>query len=410
MENEQKNTTQKPLSREKLNEALANMFSGDSYQTTYVFYGHMIGQCSIVLERMKAPAAVSFHLDHYKLHINPELFDEFTLEERLAVLKHEMLHILNGHVGRKEDRNHKAWNYATDCAINQLIDQKHLPQGCIIPATLPSKTKVPDKLSGEQYYEYIDKDQLPEDDEQTGPGTGKPGPLDDHSKWQESEGDADLQKDITRNMIEKAVNETQKSRGDVPGQISDYLNMFSRKSEVDWKKKFKRYVSNKKANFRKTILRRDRRNPNFEHIKGKTKDHIADPVIVGDESGSVSNTELVSAIGECIHICKSLGTEVWYVPVDTQAHKPHILKRSQRTFKRSACGGTTLSPAIAKLKEAKINATVIVVITDGYIDESDVAAYKATNKPIIWLITSEGQIMDSMNAGRMSAIKLKNEK
>ena len=121
---------QKPLSRDKLDIALASMFSHDDYQKDYVFYGHMIGQCSIVLERMEAPAAVSFHLDHYRLHINPEKFDDWTLEEQLAVLKHEMLHILNNHVLRKEDRDNQAFNYATDCAINQLINQKHLPQGC----------------------------------------------------------------------------------------------------------------------------------------------------------------------------------------------------------------------------------------------------------------------------------------
>ena len=392
---------QKPLSRDKLDIALASMFSHDDYQKDYVFYGHMIGQCSIVLERMEAPAAVSFHLDHYRLHINPEKFDDWTLEEQLAVLKHEMLHILNNHVLRKEDRDHQAFNYATDCAINQLINQKHLPQGCIVPATFPSKKKVPNNLSSEQYYELIDKDQLPPENPQAGNGSGG-----GHGKWDESQGDEELAKDITKNMIEKSVAQTQKSRGDIPSEISHYLDLFSRKAELDWKKVLRGITGNKKVNTRKTIMRRDRRNPTYEHIKGRTKDRMFDLLLVSDVSGSVSDDALYKLWGEVRHICDVTKTPCKLIQVDSRPFPPIELKKTTKTMPRQACGGTYLSPAIQTAKDHNLKFNAIVVTTDGELCDSDVAEFEKLNLPVIWLIESTGSVMPSMNKGRMRSFKL----
>ena len=402
MKETKENQSTQSLSRTSLDIVLANMFSNAKYNTTYVFYGYMISMCSIVLEKMEAPAAISFHLDHYKLHINPELFDQFTLEQQLFILQHEMHHILNGHVFRKEDRDHQAFNYATDCAINQLGDTNHMPQGLIVPANFPSKKKVPDNLSAEQYYELIDKDQLPPEDPQSSTGQGG-----GHDKWDESEGDEDLQKDITKNMIEKAIEQTQATGiGSLPSNISDYLNLFSRKAQLDWKKVLRKITGNKKVNSRKTIMRRDRRNPSFEHIKGKTKDRMFDLLVIGDESGSVNNQELSEAIGEIIHICDVTKASLDYIAIDTDAHAPIKLKRSQRSFTRQACGGTNLNPALDMATKHGIKWNAAVIITDGDLTSSDVAVFEQTNKQIIWLITSDGQAMPEMDQGRMRSFKL----
>lgn len=393
---EETTTSLPPLSRASLDIALANMFSHPTHQQSYVFYAHLIGQCQIVLERMEAPAAVSFHLDHYRLHINPELFDNFTLEEQLFILQHEMHHILNKHVGRLEDRNPRAFNYATDCAINQLGNPSHMPQGLIIPATFPSKQRVPDKLSAEQYYEYLNEDDFPPEDPQFG-----------HDKWGESKGDPELQDDITKNMIDKAVNETQKSRCNLPSEISRYLDLFSRKRELDWKKVLRGITGNKKVHSRKTILRKDRRNPNYDHLKGKVKDRMFDLAVVSDVSGSVSDAELYSLWGEIRHICDVTKTPVSVCQVDTHAYKPTQLKKTTKVMPRKAAGGTYLSPAIQMLKDTNTRFNALVVTTDGELCDSDVAQFEALHIPVIWLISPHGTVMSSMSNGRMKAFKLK---
>lgn len=394
---------QQPLSREQLDITLANMFSGEAYRDSYMFYGYMIGQCSIHLERMPYSAAVSFQHDHYVLHINPEKFDTHTLEERLFILQHEMHHILNGHLIRLEDRDMRAFNYATDCAINQLGNPNHMPQGSIVPANFPSKHKVPDKASAEQYYELFDHSKLPEEDDSeidNGKGGG-------HGKWSSSVGEVDLQNDLTKSMIEKAINETQKARGNVPQEISKYLSLFHRARELDWKKVLKGIVGNKKVNSRRTILRKDRRNPDFDHIKGRTKDRMFDLLIIGDESGSVSDNALSIGVNESLGVCKVTKTPAWYIAVDTTPSEPRLLKENIKKFTRTHSGGTNLSPAIEMAKKHRIPFKAIVVVTDGELCSSDVATFNALNIPIIWIIEPTGTIMPEMQQGRSKAFKLK---
>jgi predicted metal-dependent peptidase len=390
--------------RQVFEDTIAAAISNPAYNQSYMYYGYMIAQCAVIFKRMEAPAAVNFYRDHFNLFINPDQFNEFPLLERLGILKHEMLHILGGHFNRLEDRDMRLFNYATDCAINQLIDKNHLPKGCIYPDNLPTTVKnVPTMLGAEQYYELLEND--PDEDKLPQPGEG-PGTLDDHSEWENSEGDPDLQKDITKGMLEKAGESTQKARGELPSKHGEWLEMHSRKNEVDWKRVLRGIVGNRKVSSRPTIMRSSRRFPRREDIRGKTKDRLFSLAVVGDESGSVSSDELTDAIAEIQHICDLTKAPLWYVPVDTQAHKPHLITKAQRTFERSACGGTILAPAVDMLKSEKIKYNALVVITDGYIDDSDVYAFNDEKVPVIWLITSNGEIMDIMSNGKMRAFKL----
>ena len=383
---------------------IANMCSNRKYDA-YLFYFHLLGQCSIEFTDRVDTAGISFQLDHYNLAINPDIttgFFQYSLEERLAILKHEMLHIINQHWTRREDSNPRRFNIAADCSINQFIEPTHLPKGVILPSTLSvkSNTPVPAKLTAEQYYQLLE-DNEDEDNQQS--------TLDDHGEWDNSVGDKDLAKDLTSQALEKAASATAKSKGTLPAEYGDWISLLARNHEVNWKDVLRRIVGNKKAFSRSTIMRRDRRQPFAEHLKGRTKDRIYNLAVVGDESGSVSDVELSQAIVEVSNICKLTQTPIWYVPVDTQAYTPQRLTSTQRSFKRSACGGTILSPAIQQLKDSRIQANAIVVITDGYICQSDVEAYQALNIPIIWLITSEGTIPDGI-IKPMRAFKLKSPK
>ena len=461
-----------------LDEALSNMFSNPNYASTYLFYAHMIGMCSVKIDTdLPAAAGVSFQHDHYNLYINPTQFDKYSLEERLAILKHEMLHILGNHLGsRLGDKNVTGWNYATDCAINQMIEQSHLPKvsqkeldeavaagqklrpgvkagdiASVIPSNYPAKKGINIKFkeSAEYYYEILDKpddnkcpncggdtcdnskgkgqndsdsDSEGNDSDQNdgngngesqkgkcscSGGNGNPSKTGDHGIWKESEGDKELQKDITKTMVEKAVNQTQKSRGDLPSNISEILELLSRKNEVDWKKVLRSIVGNKRTSSRRTIMRSDRRFPSREDLRGKTKDRMFNLLLVSDVSGSVSDKALLDLWGEVRHICKTTNSDVDLIQVDAQAYKPEKLTAHTKILTRKAAGGTVLNPALDKADEHRINYNAIVVTTDGYLSESDVQRFHDTGKKVIWLIEKDGAIMDSMKTGRSMAFKLK---
>ena len=279
----------------------------------------------------------------------------------------------------------------------------HLPAEGIFIDQFPSETgKVPSNLTAEQYYELIDKDYDPDK-----PGSSSGQCIDDHSKWDESQGDGDLSEDIAKGMADRAVSQTQKSRGNVPAELSEWLSLLSRKREITWQQLLRHITGNKRVGIRKTILRPDRRLPNAEWIKGRTKDRRYSVLIISDVSGSVSDTGLLSLWSEVRNICELTQSSIDLIQVDTQPSKPEKLTKNTKTIQRKACGGTYLSPALEMARKHKLDFQTVVVTTDGYLDESDVAAFDSLHIPVIWLIENDGHIMPSMNSSHMKAFQLK---
>ena len=410
--------------RKAFDEAIANMSMVTSpYFKDYVFYMHLLAQCKVVFtESLQAAAGVGFKNDTYILCLNPAevigttpegveiqgFCSKMPIEQRIGILKHEMLHIALGHLIRVKDgdKDFKKYNIASDCALDQEIDKNHLPSYAIYPDNnFPTKeTNVLWGQTAEYYYSIIDDEQIQQQD--AGEGQSGYGIIDDHSGWQEVEGDPTLQQEMTKNMVEKAASEAQKSKGNLPIGYAEMIDNLTMRREVDWKQILRRIVGNKKANQRKTLLRRDRRLPFANWIKGKTKDRIFELAVVSDVSGSVSDTALVELWGEVIHICDLYNTPVTLVQVDTEPSKPEPLTKQTKTLERKACGGTYLSPAIAKLQETNNKFDALVITTDGYLFDEDIQPFYKLNKPVIWLIESTGNIMPEMNKGKMRAIKL----
>jgi predicted metal-dependent peptidase len=392
-----------------LDVTLAAMFSNVLYRDDYLFYAHIIGQCSIKIDhQLDAPAGVAFIVDHYNLYVNPDFFDKLELKQRLAVLKHEALHIIFGHVKRETKlKNHKRWNWAADCAINQLINKDHLKETFITPESLDKflQIKVPLKRSSEEYYNLL---HMIKEDNKIGFGKASNSGMDTHDKWGESIGDGDLQEDITKKMISKSEEETIKGNGTVPSECNKWLEMYTRKCEFNWKKILTGIVGNKKIGYRPTIMKNSRRFPNRPDLRGKIKNRIFNLLVISDVSGSMSDKNIIDTYGEIIHVCDVTKTSVDLIQVDSEAYAPEKLTKNIKLIKRKGVGGTTLFKGLEKAKECKIDYQAIVVLTDGELFGDDIDYFIETKKRVIWLIPNDGQILDKMNSGRMKAFKLKN--
>ena len=391
--------------RGKLDDTLAAMFSHTNYKDSYLFYAHIIGLCSVKIDQeLPAPAGVCFISDHYNLIINPLLFDEYTLVQRLAILKHEMLHILFKHLGdRSKNLQMFKFNVASDCAINQLIDPQHLPPDVIVPKTLEKMIETPVKSneSAEFYYNLL-KDK---NNEEKCKGQGKP--MDTHEHWADSTGDLELQEDITKKIIEQAQIETIKSCGTIPNQCSQWIELNSRSNEVNWKKVLRGIIGHKKVSKRSTIMRSDRRFPEREDLRGKIKNRIYNLLVIIDVSGSMNNDAINTVLSEVRYICDITKTDVDLIQVDTHPCEPEKLSKKTKAFTRKASGGTNLFPAIQKAKDCKIDFQAIIVLTDGELFSDEVQKFKSLNKKIIWLIEPNGKLTPDMQTGRMQGFKLK---
>lgn len=418
--------------RKAFDAALAAMsVSSSPYFKDYVYYLHLIAQCKVNFrEDLKAPAGVSFSGYAYILHINPIQFNKLEIPHTLGVLKHEMEHISLGHLIRVDDRNFLKYNYAADCALNQFIEKDHLPDWVIRPKNFPNKEAANHPFqTAEFYYDMLENEDIEDDSEESGsngkgnaegngkegsgqfPGNAKGKLVDDHDVWKEGEAtDPDVVKEVTKKMVEKAAEAATKSRGNLPANYSQIIDNLTQGKEVSWQKVLKNIIGSKRANRRRTIKRRDRRNPAAEWIKGKIINRVFELGVISDVSGSVVNRAQVQLWGEVISVAKTFETSLSLVQVDTQPCPVETLTPSTKMIKRKACGGTTLHPAIEEFARSGIKPDCYLVTTDGYLSEYDVDQFLKPNVPVIWLINTGGQIMPNMNKGKMRAILLKGDK
>lgn len=118
------------LMQQCLNTALYELtrmhpFVGSTLQVMNIMYSHML-----------PTAGVTFNADlrRYEMYINPYFFcRSLSDKQRVAVLIHEMAHILNKHLIRVpfmkvSDHKRQLLNFAGDLSINQTI--QNLPRGC----------------------------------------------------------------------------------------------------------------------------------------------------------------------------------------------------------------------------------------------------------------------------------------
>jgi len=100
--------------------------------------------------------------DGSSLLFNPTFLLDLTLEQGVGLMLHELEHVAFLHPSRLGTKNQKKWTYATDFAINNLLDTQgyELPPGGLLDHELDNK-------SAEAIYAIIDD---PEDDPTPGCG------------------------------------------------------------------------------------------------------------------------------------------------------------------------------------------------------------------------------------------------
>ncbi len=467
----------------QLEEAIVQMITYNySSNESLMWYGHLVTACDIKRDlNMPSPAGVRFMFNKFELFINPLMFGLYSTDEQIAILKHEMLHIINLHITRQKDRDHKKWNYGTDISINQLIP--NIPEDGL----QPEKFQMEKNLNAEQYYDMIptnydapkEKGEGDDDGEGTsscptcngsgqggdeegdesgqGQGEGEPGDgegegegqgsgkgspcpdcngsgvgdggvvdddkklkdmigkalnaaqagqIGDHGKWNESEGDEQAAKEITRQMTETATN---KSRGMSPSECDMALQLLKMKEQINWKKELRRIMGNRKANSRLTIKKNDRRFPHRRDLRGKTKDHAIDVCVVLDVSGSMSDEEIIYGLNEIKAIAEKARAGVTIIQVDTEPKIVEDFDPKAKTFNRRGYGGTYMTPAYQMIVDDKIKCNVVITITDGYIEST--LDGDLPRVPFIFLVTQsdDNLAVDVSSYKRMKKHTLKIE-
>jgi len=406
------------------------------------YYGFFLLMLNKLWDSKRVPTAgVSKNGINYQLAINEDFWMSLTEDQKLGLLKHELLHIAFGHLTmffKFTDR--RLANVAMDMEINQYIDRDWLPGGeyskeefdeikeaakieiaaarerdapmeelKAIADKVPSRgimiedyddVQLDTKAGCRYYYDKLKKLQ----DEKKQNGTcGSPsmddlldsideGDIPDHSTWEEFENMTEAEHKLIEKQLQKVLSDakeqTIKKRGTVPGEIEGVIiieNIVPPK--FDWRGFIRRFTGVSTKVFTKKIRRKENRrfdaNPG---LKVKMRQHM---LLAIDTSGSVSDNELKEFMSEMHHIYKC-GVDITIVQCDTKINsiEPYKGKFEMTVIGR---GGTEFDPVLNYFNENLKKYTSLVYFTDGecYTDV----------KPkgnILWVLSEQSSMNDSL--------------
>ena len=261
-------------------------------------------------------AAVGIEGINPVLLINKEFWTGLSEDMALAVLKHEVSHLMFGHLTeawtylRKE--NATLLNVAADCEVNSYI--KELQQE---PYCYPDRYGMEDKKGTLFYYDKLRKEQNGK-----GPGEGELGQtLDDHSTWDDmTEAERQLAQQQIDRIAKQTAEQVKRNQGRIPGEFMDYIEeLFKVKPRIfDWKSYFRRFLGSViDIELKKTRKRENIRFPEASGTKHRRKSQI---LVIVDTSGSISEKDLCDFFSEIHHIYKS-GVVIDICEIDTKINR-----------------------------------------------------------------------------------------
>lgn len=312
--------------------------------------------------------------------INTDFYFSKTRLEQVAVLKHEILHVLFDHTGKRSKGpiNRAAKNIAMDCAINQYITD--LPEGGV---TLETVSKLVGKniKAGEvwEYYYELMKDKAKENSKGA-PGNHEymEGNSDGSSIEIEDESEAAINRAAIQDAATKAI---KASAGNIPKSIQGILGQFNRAPTLPWSQILRNFVANARhVETRNSRSRAHRRYDLDQPGKRKIKRLVLGVCI--DSSGSVSDELYAKFLHEISVVAKNTDT-TYLIHADCEVQHVDVIKdgkmSKEKHSKRHGNGGTAYSPAINHCKKLDCDA----IIYFGDMDAADTPQNPGV--PFLWV-------------------------
>lgn len=361
------------------------------------FYGYFLFQVSREIRfDISSPTAVNFKGAKYVIYFNPIIFLNLNIKQMESTIKHELLHILSMHLIRakefKKSYSKLAVNMAMDIVVNTFLD--NLPP---YAATLDwVNFKYDLKLLPFQPFEYyveklqtaVDfteegKDDTEDDDNKKEKIETEYNPEKTHDIWEES---SEIDEKTLKEFTEKFINASRK--GTIPEYLESMISSLKNKnSELPWNLYLKRLMGTILSDKKKTITRKNRRQPDRLDLRGELRSHKAKIAVAIDISGSISDEEFYQAIKEVINIVKNYNHEITIIECDNEIRRVYRVKTVKDIRDRlNIRTSTRYNPVIEYANNNKIN--LLVYFTDGKGEEMLQTAPKGYK--VLWVISGKG--------------------
>jgi predicted metal-dependent peptidase len=338
------------------------------------FYGYFLFQMAREIRfDISTPTAVNFRGAQYVISFNPIIFLILSLEQMGSVIKHEILHIVSMHLIRaKEFKNSYsplALNMAMDIIVNNYLD--HLPPYATTLEWVNLYYSL--KLLPFQPFEYyveklqiaIDLSEVDHDDAEDDPHQEENIKTEysaekTHDIWEAS---SDIDEKTLQELTEKFINISQK--GSIPSYLESMIASLKKvKGELPWNLYLKRLMGTVESNKKKTISRRNRRQPERFDLRGQLRSHKAKVAVALDISGSISDEEFKQAIREVLDIVKNYNHKITMIECDSEIRRVYKVKSVKDLKDRiNIRGSTQFTPVFEYTNQNKFN--LLVYFTDG---------------------------------------------
>lgn len=338
------------------------------------FYGYFLFQMGREIRfDITSASGVNFKGAKYVIYFNPILFLQLNMKQMETTIKHEIHHVLSLHLSRAKELKNKystlTVNLAMDIVVNQYLDNLPPYSTTLKGVNLKYNLNMEAYNTLEYYAEKIqseldlmeENDEGEEDDSQmTNSMVESYNPEKIHDMWQESD---EFDEKTLREFAEKVINASQK--GTIPSQVESLIaNLKNSQGEIPWNIMLKKLMGTVESNKKKTITRRNRRQPNRLDLRGEIRNHKSEIAVAIDISGSISNEEFKQAIKEVLSIVKNYNHEITIIECDKEVKRVYKAKSVRDIKKRLTSGGATkFTPVFEYANNTKCN--LLIYFTDG---------------------------------------------
>lgn len=389
---------------EYINDIIIDMIDGEDS-----FFGNfMLKVVRDIRLDITFPMATKPNNEGFIMYFNPILVLQYNKKEIAALFKHEIYHMMYYHYIRSKNLRQKysneAVNLALDISVNQYI--RNLPTDIKKIDSVRKELNI-DVKSGKSIEEYaeiiqkaLDKKQRKIVNEITKDNIKKSIEIGSvHKIWEE----IDVSNEVIENNIKKvALSITDEKQ---PKDIQDIIKGFNKSSELNWQKILKNMLPSTKANYKKTITRRDRRQPERVDLRGKLPNIIPEVILAIDISASMTEEDYKKIVLEVYEITKSKYGKIKVIECDNEIRRVYWLNSKVDIKNRIANNGSTaFSPVIRYIKENNLRNSILIYFTDG-LGESELEI-KPINNKIIWVIIGKEELSLSKSYGKIRRINI----
>lgn len=388
------------------------------------FYAHFLSGIVRKVTDEVPTAAVGLNETKVTLYVNENFFlkELSTFSSRVAVIKHETLHLLFKHLFRLDLKKYdpKLFNISADLVVNQFIGKWKLPENAVTLSSFPELKLAKDE-SVEWYYKKIldlkkkvDKNKSEKSDTKNNNSNNSfpdqsaraleeilnTGTHSDHSKWGFSEDS--LKSEHAETELDRLIVQTKERLSSdqynlLPIEIRNLINLIieKRNPKINWKRALKIFSSSsRRTKVKFTTKRISKRYGTRPGLKIQRNQKIA---VAIDTSGSISEDELVIFFNE-IHSMWRYGAEIEVIECDDKVRVTYNYNGNFPKFINGR-GWTDFNPVFEYINKDRNN------IYDGCIYLTDGEAREPATRPkckVFWVITANGKIGSHLKFGRVA--------